>query len=99
MDIQQFTSGLTLAKTALDILGSAAGLLADPTKREAAKTALEQSKQAFAAAEIAAAQSIGHLICPCDWPSGICVLERDGQWRCLKCGTRSLIPSRRGGGF
>lgn len=86
MNIQGFTTGLTLAKSAVDLLSSVTDLITDPTKRETARTALEQSKKAFEIAEIQAAESLGHMLCHCDWPTAICIETSSDHWKCNRCG-------------
>jgi hypothetical protein len=99
MDIQGFTTGLALAKSAVDLVSGVTDLIADPTKREAAKVALEQSKKAFEIAEIQAAQSLGHLLCQCDWPTAICIKTSPAHWKCRRCGRTYSTEGKAGGGW
>ena len=84
--IKEFLGGISLAKAALDLASSGLGLIPDSTKREASRVALEQAKQAFAHAELHSAESLGHEICQCEWPSHICTRRPGARWRCPKCG-------------
>jgi hypothetical protein len=84
-NIQDFTTGLTLAKTAVDLVNSVTDLIADPTKREAARVALDQSKKAFAIAETKMAEELDYPLCHCNFPPGICTLDRSDRYICQKC--------------
>jgi transposase-like protein len=85
MNIQGFMTGLTLAKTAVDLASSVTDLIADPVKREAARVALDQSKRAFAIAETKMAEELEYPLCQCDFPPGICTLDRSDRYICPKC--------------
>jgi len=87
MDLQNYLSGLTLAKSAVELASSAVGLITDSTKREAAKTALEQSKRAFALAEIQVAEQLDYPLCRCEFPPVICTQGVNNLFICPKCNT------------
>jgi len=91
--INGFTSAIALAKSAISLAGSGIGLITDNTKREAARTALEQAQKAFEIAELQAAESLGHPLCHCDWPSAICIRNRSGRWECRRCQRMLPAPS------
>jgi hypothetical protein len=84
--IQDLTRGIMLAKSAVELAASGFSLIPDGTKKEAAKVALEQAKQAFIQAELHAAVDLGHVICQCTWPSQICTRPPNGKWKCPHCG-------------
>jgi hypothetical protein len=86
MEFQNLLSGLALAKSAVEIASSAVDLIADSTKREAARTALDQSKRAFALAEIQIAQQLDYPICRCEFPPLICTSDANHKFTCPKCG-------------
>lgn len=92
MDLHQFTVALALGKTALDLAGGVLDLIPDSTKREAAKSALDQSRRAFAAAETQMAEQLGYPLCRCDFPPGICTLNEQDRYICRKCGKDRTPP-------
>jgi transposase-like protein len=85
MDIQAFTNGIALGKQAVDLAAGAVNFITDSTKREAAKTALEQSKKAFALAEVQVAEQLDYPLCHCEFPPVICTQNHGGRYVCPKC--------------
>lgn len=98
MELQSFMSGIALAKSAVELVSSSVELITDPAKREAAKAALDQSKKAFAIAEVQAAQQLGYPLCKCEFPPVICTQRRANQFLCPKCNADNTPPPESIGG-
>jgi hypothetical protein len=98
MNPQHFIEAFALGKKAIELASSAVGLIGDNTKREAAKEMLEQSRKAFALAEIKAAEDLEYPLCQCDFPPGICTLDSTNNYVCRKCGRYFAMHKGKAGG-
>jgi len=82
--IEYFTSALSLAKNALDLVKGAKDVLPE-SKRPAVEAAIQQAEQSFKIAEAKAAEELGYYICKCTWPPQIALREPNGAHRCPNC--------------
>ncbi len=98
MELQGLISGIALAKSAVELASTAVDLITDSTKREAAKTALEQSKRAFALAEAQIAEQLEYPLCRCEFPPVVCTRNPNDHYVCPNCGKDNTLHLGSSGG-
>jgi len=71
MDIEGFTAGIGLVKTAVETYRAIIQKLPKSPKRDEIEKQLQEAENQFRAAEARAAKSLGFDLCQCDWPPPI----------------------------
>jgi hypothetical protein len=78
MDVPNWATYLSAAKTVLDIFKGIRAEIPQGQKTDEAQRQIEKAEQALRASEAELAKTLGYKLCECTIPPSIIVVERNG---------------------